>query len=127
VKYWLLIWVVAGCSHGGGASKSPDHPTELGTTGRLPPGKVQSVIRSHHEIFRKCFEPALARDPKLKGMVSVRFVIDRDGHVSLSELEKSNLDDDVANCVVDGFRKLKFPRPEGGIVTVVYPMRFSPG
>ena len=30
-------------------------------------------------------------------------------------------------CVVRGFGNLSFPQPEGGIVTVVYPIIFSPG
>jgi hypothetical protein len=45
----------------------------------------------------------------------------------LSECEKSDLPDAaVVKCVVDGFRKLQFPKPEGGIVTVVYPIVFNP-
>jgi TonB family protein len=125
LKYWWFIWVIAGCAPGGGASRSADHPTELGTTGHLPAARIKGVVQSHFGIFRTCY--ARSHNPKVKGTVSVRFVIDRDGRVSLSELDESTLDDDVTNCVVDGFRKLKFPRPEGGVVTVVYPINFSPG
>ena len=35
-------------------------------------------------------------------------------------------DKDVVRCVVAGFRELKFPVPEGGRVTVVYPIVFAP-
>jgi hypothetical protein len=35
-------------------------------------------------------------------------------------------DRDVANCILDVFRQLRFPKPAGGIVTVVYPIQFSP-
>jgi hypothetical protein len=33
----------------------------------------------------------------------------------------------VLRGVLDGFRLLEFPRPDGGIVKVVYPIIFSPG
>ena len=33
----------------------------------------------------------------------------------------------VVSCVVRGFGNLSFPQPEGGIVTVVYPIIFNPG
>jgi hypothetical protein len=36
-------------------------------------------------------------------------------------------DAQVRACVVKGFEKLVFPPPEGGIVTVTYPIMFSPG
>jgi len=34
--------------------------------------------------------------------------------------------DDVTSCVVRQFGNLSFPQPEGGIVTVVYPITFTP-
>ena len=33
----------------------------------------------------------------------------------------------VEACVTAGFAKLELPAPEGGIVTVVYPINFTPG
>jgi hypothetical protein len=35
-------------------------------------------------------------------------------------------DPHVIKCVIRGFQSLRFPEPEGGIVTVVYPIIFSP-
>jgi hypothetical protein len=32
----------------------------------------------------------------------------------------------VVDCVVAGYKELHFPRPEKGIVTVVYPIMFTP-
>jgi hypothetical protein len=31
------------------------------------------------------------------------------------------------SCVISAYYGLSFPQPEGGIVTVVYPIMFSPG
>jgi hypothetical protein len=33
----------------------------------------------------------------------------------------------VRDCVIDAFAQLEFPAPEGGIVTVVYPIMLAPG
>jgi outer membrane biosynthesis protein TonB len=60
--------------------------------------------------------------------VTVRFVINRDGSVSnVSNGGSSIPDSSVVNCVVRAFYSLSFPKPEGGIVTVGYPIMFAPG
>jgi hypothetical protein len=41
--------------------------------------------------------------------------------------ELLHLNDEVARCVVEAFGHLVFPHPEGGMVTVVYPIMFYPG
>jgi hypothetical protein len=35
-------------------------------------------------------------------------------------------DDEAVTCVVEAFRSLHFPPPDGGLVTVVYPITFEP-
>jgi hypothetical protein len=61
-------------------------------------------------------------------MVSTRFVIERDGKVRWSALTSTTLRDlEVVKCVVAAFRQLHFPPPDGGIVTVFYPVSLSPG
>jgi hypothetical protein len=97
-------------------------------SGRLPPEVIQRIVRQNYGVFRACYEAGLAKEPELEGLVRVAFVIGRDGKVSQSRDDGSTLPDpDVVACVVAGFRKLSFPQPEGGIVTVVYPIQFSPG
>ncbi len=115
-----------------------------GVNGRLPPETIRQVVREQFGRFRQCYEAGLSRDPKLTGKIVVRFVIGRDGTVSNAapsplpaspELppnapevpETSMPDDEVTKCVVDAFKDLEFPKPQGGIVTVVYPIVFSPG
>jgi hypothetical protein len=96
-------------------------------SGRLPPEAVQRVVRQSFGRFRLCYEDGLRRDPGLAGRVSVEFVIDRQGAVSMASNEGSDLgDESVVACVVRGFQALSFPEPEGGIVTVVYPLVLSP-
>lgn len=96
--------------------------------GRLPAEVIRQLIRKNFGAFRKCYEAGLGRDPKLEGLVLTRFVIERDGSVSNVDTSKSEIaDSEVATCVGASFETLRFPEPDGGIVRVTYPIRFSPG
>jgi hypothetical protein len=58
----------------------------------------------------------------------VRFVIDLDGNVSHVSNGGSDLPDfEAVKCIKQAYYRLCFPPPEGDIVTVVYPIMFSPG
>jgi hypothetical protein len=97
-------------------------------SGVLPPALIQSTVRKNYDVFRKCYEQGLGRDAKLRGKVTVRFVIGRDGKVSNVINDGSDLPDAVVvACVLKGFHTIVFPAPEGGIVTVVYPISLEPG
>jgi hypothetical protein len=96
--------------------------------GRLPPELIQKIVRTHYGVFRACYEAGLKKNPDLYGRVSTRFIIERDGQVRRSDPDCSSMPDpEVVRCVVEGYKTLSFPEPEGGIVTVVYPIMFSPG
>lgn len=122
-----------GSGHGrlGGAHKTKAPKVRMGATqvsGRLPPEVIQRIVRQNYGRFRMCYEQGLSRNPNLEGRVSVRFVIGRDGSVSNVSNGGSDIPDSgVVGCVVRAYYGLSFPQPEGGIVTVVYPIMFSPG
>jgi hypothetical protein len=122
-----------GNGHGrlGGAHATRSPSIRQGATqvnGRLPPEVIQRIVRQNFGRFRLCYENGLRTNPNLQGRVSVRFVIDRSGAVSTASDGGSDLPDQgVVGCVVRGFGNLSFPQPEGGIVTVVYPIIFNPG
>jgi len=101
---------------------------ETVASGRLPSEVIQRVVRQNHGRFRGCYEGALRNNPNLAGRVAVRFVIGRDGSVGSAANGGSDLPDAaVVSCVVRAFHGLSFPAPESGIVTVTYPIAFSPG
>jgi hypothetical protein len=96
--------------------------------GRLPPEVIQRIVRQNFGRFRLCYENGMRNNPNLQGRVSVKFVIDRSGAVSMTADGGSDMPDQgVVQCVVRGFGNLSFPQPEGGMVTVVYPIMFNPG
>jgi len=97
-------------------------------SGRLPPEVIQRIVRQNFGRFRLCYENGLRANPNLQGRVGVRFVIGRDGNVASVSNGGSDMPDaGVINCVMRAFYGLAFPIPEGGIVTVVYPIVFSEG
>jgi hypothetical protein len=122
-----------GSGHGrlGGSHRTKPPQVRMGATsvsGRLPPEVIQRIVRQNFGRFRLCYENGLRNNPNLQGRVGVRFVIGRDGAVSNVGNGGSDMPDGgVVSCVVRAFYGLSFPQPEGGIVTVVYPIMFSPG
>ncbi len=122
-----------GNGHGrlGGAHQTKAPSIRQGATqvnGRLPAEVIQRIVRQNFGRFRLCYENGLRTNPNLSGRVSVKFVIDRSGSVATAQDGGSEIPDQgVVSCVVRGFGNLSFPQPEGGIVTVVYPIIFNPG
>jgi hypothetical protein len=101
--------------------------SESEVSGRLPREVIQRIVRQSFGALRRCYSAGLASNPNLRGRVGVRFVIGRDGHVSSAKDDGGDLPDKaVRDCVVAAFLKLEFPAPEGGIVSVRYPIVFTP-
>jgi len=96
-------------------------------SGRLPPEVIQRIVRQNFGRFRLCYENGLRNNPNLQGRVTVRFVISRKGTVSNVSGGGDLPDGGVVSCVTRAFYSLSFPQPEGGIVTVGYPIMFAPG
>ena len=116
-----------------GAARTSAPQLKMGAasvTGRLPPEVIQRIVRQRQNFgrFRLCYENGLRNDPTLRGRIAVKFVIAKDGSVSTVSNNGSDLPDPaVVSCVVRAFTNLAFPSPEGGVVVVVYPIRFDPG
>ena len=95
--------------------------------GRLPPEVIQRIVRQNFGRFRLCYENGLRTDPTLTGRVSVKFMISRDGSVGVAADAGSDIpDSSVTSCVVRSFTAMSFPAPDSGIVTVTYPLMFTP-
>jgi hypothetical protein len=103
-------------------------PIAAPAAGRLPPERIQEIVRSQYDRVRLCYEAGLGRDPKLTGKVAIRFLIGRDGRVRKARVEQNTLPDcAVSACIRERFKSLTFPEPVGGVVTVVYPLMLEPG
>jgi hypothetical protein len=125
-----------GMGRGNGLGNGRGHRTRAprirgdGTTivsGRLPPEVIQRIVRQNYGRFRFCYEQGLVKNPNLAGRVAVRFIIGRDGAVSNAQNGGSDLPDAQVNgCIIQSFYGLSFPAPEGGVVTVSYPIQLQP-
>jgi hypothetical protein len=108
------------------AAKSLRYGVPL-SNGHLPAEVIQRIVRQNDGRYRFCFQQGLKTNPNLEGRVSVKFVISRDGSVAMASDAGSDIPDaGVRQCVVSSFTTLSFPAPDSGIVTVVYPIVFSP-
>lgn len=109
------------------AGAKPVGDLPRGPRGRIAPEVIQSAVRAHFGVFRACYASALAKSPTLAGTVSVKYVIREDGATSEAADEQSSIPDKaVVGCVVDEFKKITYPKPVDGVVTVVYPIQFAP-
>lgn len=115
----------------------------IATSGHLPAEAVQRALRERLATTKKCYEEGLKRDPKLEGRVLVRLVIGLEGKVTEASPATADAaktadvltpgdapvpampDAKVTACVVEVLRQATFPKPDGGPVTVVYPVTFS--
>jgi len=113
---------------GGARSNARLRQGATAVSGRLPPEVIQRIVRQSFGRTKRCFEAGLAKNPHLTGRVYTKFVIDASGEVSSAQSTSQTTlaDMSVVSCVVRVFRSLQFPSPEGGVVTVVYPLIFTP-
>lgn len=94
--------------------------------GTLDPNAISSVVRRRLAAVKQCYERQLNRNPDLRGKITVRFTIGATGAVVDISVEANTMgDDEVAQCIVGRMRGWRFPKPEGGSVTVSYPFIFT--
>lgn len=98
----------------------------LSVSGPLPSEVVSRIARRNFGRLRRCYENGLRDNPNLQGRVTVRIVIGRDGKVSNVGGGGDLPDKSVVSCVTRAFYGLRFPQPEGGIVTASVPIVFTP-
>jgi len=126
-----MLQGAGGSGHLGGAhhvSAPRVREGNLTVTGGLASEVVDRIVRHAFGRYRLCYETGRQADPKLAGVVVTRFTIDATGAVAKAEADPCTTmpSADVTACVVRGVSALKFPSPEGGEVSVVLPVLFSP-
>jgi TonB family protein len=95
--------------------------------GQLPAETVRGVLRGLKPALAACYDDGRTRNPALSGTVVVAFSIDADGRVTGIDTTCDTLKDRaVTSCVVDAYRGLVFPPPEGGAMPISTPVVFAP-
>ena len=95
-----------------------------------PESHRQTVVR-HADEFTRCYQPALRRNPKLQGGITLTWDIDSSGNVIKENIVAANTtihDKQMQECMLDRLHMWKFDTgPKDTISTVTYPFYFKPG
>lgn len=94
-----------------------------GQTGRLPAETIRSVVQSHFDDFRACYQELAEPRPSLR--IQMHFTIGRDGQVEDGHVD-AEASPELGACAHEVLSNFTFPAPQGGIVTVSYPIEFAP-
>lgn len=108
---------------------SPDEGEEAGAqsagghNGRLPPETIRRVVQSHFDDFGACYQKLAEPRPSLR--IQMHFTIGTDGKVADGHVD-AEARPELGACANEVLSSLTFPAPEGGIVTVSFPIEFAP-
>jgi hypothetical protein len=93
----------------------------------LSPAQIMRVVMSRMGAFQACYEIAAARDPTLKGGVTVSFGISPGGSVTSVSVSNSSLSNPrVEGCISRQFSRLQFPTADKP-TNAAFPFSFRPG
>ncbi|MBI5526885.1 MAG: AgmX/PglI C-terminal domain-containing protein [Deltaproteobacteria bacterium] len=90
--------------------------------------RVITILKSKIPSFCDCYTRELKRSLELEGAIKLHLEVGIDGAVTNSTTVNDTLgNSEIAECVLAGLKKAKFPQPtkRGGRITV--PLRFSRG
>lgn len=100
---------------------------EMIGTGVLDSNSVSRVVSRRQRAIKNCYEKRLKVNNKLKGKVKIRFTIEQSGRVRKASVAQNTTGDPaVGSCIVSQIKRWRFPKPDGGSVTVAFPFVFTP-
>jgi len=106
-----------------------EDPRRLGSSarGKLDKSVIRRVVTRNTRSVKLCYERGLAKNPKLAGKVTMKFIVGPTGSVDSAVVADSTLgNSDVESCIAEQVKTWIFPEPQGGGVVVInYPFVFS--
>ena len=95
-------------------------------TGTIDQKLLLKVLSKGLPSFQECYEHALFEDSTLSGVVKLRWTISGSGTPSSPQIISSELHNaGLHACVIKVLLSLHFPSPQGGAVSVSYPLLFQ--
>jgi TonB family protein len=95
--------------------------------GALDSDAIAKVVRARKRMVQDCYERELKRDPGLSGKIEIEFTIDSNGRISEAFVASNRMGSDaVGDCIISRLKRWRFPKPDGGSVTVNFPFIFTP-
>jgi tetratricopeptide (TPR) repeat protein len=88
---------------------------------------VADVVKQNRTGFRACFDKWSKAHPGVNGRVSLTFYLDPDGSLDQPNADEKGFDaPDVASCMEEHARSLKYPKsPSGKFTRFTYPFDFK--
>jgi hypothetical protein len=93
-------------------------------TGDADPMIIRRTVQRHLSGLVRCYERGLAINPTLRGKVTATFFINGSGAVQAATA--TGIHKDVSSCIAGMIKAIRFPKPYGSSVRVVYPFVFAP-
>jgi serine/threonine protein kinase len=103
------------------ASASGKAPIKEGT---LPAGVIEARVRARMGAMQACMQTMGDQPGFTGGRVATNFWIGLEGNVTSAGGTSSDLPNNVVQCVLTQLRVVRFPKPVGGPVNVIMPLRF---
>ncbi|OGQ24228.1 MAG: hypothetical protein A2138_08255 [Deltaproteobacteria bacterium RBG_16_71_12] len=95
--------------------------------GKVDKKGVAATIRRRQDAFQACYETALRANSKLQGKLVIEFTIGAGGKVTDARIVRDGLgSSEVASCVLATMRRIRFPAPSDGEVTISNSFIFQP-
>ncbi len=87
---------------------------------------VAMLIRDHEVDLQPCYDAARVSNPRLSGQVHLRFTIGRTGEVTDASVVGLPEAPEVASCMTDRLRQIRFPPPAFGSIPFVHTINLAP-
>ncbi|MBN2543142.1 AgmX/PglI C-terminal domain-containing protein [bacterium] len=91
---------------------------KLKTKDGLSEDDVRSFLESRLGVIQRCYYKALSTDASLEGKLELEFKIDSTGVITDLKILSNKLNKQLADCVLDEFKKMSYP-PDSAIETMV--------
>ena len=96
--------------------------------GGLTAEQVRRVVMAHQGALRACYDSELARNPNLRGGVTMTWNIDPSGAVTSAAVGSSTMSNPrVEGCVQRQVKSWKFPSSDSATNVAAYPFKFGIG
>ncbi len=109
------------------SSASASTPTgDTFLVGNLSNAEIQQAVNDNIKLFDACYTLGADKQGKFEATITIKVTVGPLGTVKDASLVKSTSKNTKVNtCVVDAFKKVKFPQPRGGAAIITYPMTFG--
>ena len=117
----------SGDAAAGTAPAASAAPLDKPLGGALTQDEIRGVVEKHGELFNDCYTVGAGKGQQFTGTVTLKVTLGPTGSVNEAQVAKSTAKNPkVDQCVVDAFKKIKFPAPKAGATSVfTFPMVFG--